>query len=472
MTSQIEQSFLRQLQSLPADTQRLLLIATAQVVGDVDLLWRAAGRLGIGADAAAPAEAAGLIELGAQVRFRHPLVRSAVYRAASLRDRRAVHRALAEATDPDVDPDRRAWHRAQAAAGPDEAVADELERSADRARGRGGVAAAAAFLERATELTPDPARRGARALAAAQAKFEAAAPDAASELLALAEIVPAGRRSSARDSRGCAARSSLRAGAGATRRRCCSRPRSCSNRSTRRWRARPISKRSARRSSPVASAVGCGELEVAEAARAASSTLAARRAPPICSWTRSPRDSPRVPRRARPCSSGRSTRSAERRQRGEDDIRWLWLACRVAPDLWDDETWHRLAVRQVQLANEAGALTVLPIAATYRAGVHVHAGEFAAAEALIEQADATADAAGIAPLHVVDARRLARSGGEAVTLLDAGVRDATARGEGRAVALAAWGNAVLYNGLGRYEARSPPPNRHASTTISVSSARP
>ncbi len=190
LTSQIEQSFLRQLQSLPAETQRLLLTATAQVVGDVDLLWRAADRLGIGADAAAPAEAAGLIEFGAQVRLRHPLMRSATYRAASLRDRQAVHRALAEATDPDADPDRRAWHRAHAAVGPDEAVAGELERSADRARGRGGVAAAAAFLERATELTPDPARRGARALAAAEAKFEAGAPDAATELLAVAETCP------------------------------------------------------------------------------------------------------------------------------------------------------------------------------------------------------------------------------------------------------------------------------------------
>ncbi len=137
------------------------------------LLWRAAERLGIGADAAMPAEAAGLIELGARVRFRHPLVRSAVYRTAGLLDRQEVHRALAEATDPDADPDRRAWHRAQAAVEPDEAVAAELERSADRAQSRGGIAAAAAFLERATELTPDPARRGARALAAAQAKFEA-----------------------------------------------------------------------------------------------------------------------------------------------------------------------------------------------------------------------------------------------------------------------------------------------------------
>ena len=188
LASRIERSFLRQLESLPVKTRRLLLTAAAEPIGDVTLLWRAAGRLGVGADAAAPAEAAGLIELGARVRFRHPLLRAAVYRAAALPNRREAHRALAEATDPGTDPDRRAWHRARAATGPEEAVAGELERSAARAQSRGGVAAAAAFLQRSAELTPDPARRGARALAAARAKFAAAAPDAAYELLAMAEL--------------------------------------------------------------------------------------------------------------------------------------------------------------------------------------------------------------------------------------------------------------------------------------------
>ena len=188
LATRIERSFLRRLQSLPPRTQRLLLAAAAEPIGDVTLLWRAAERLGIGADAAAPAEAAGLIELAARVRYRHPLLRAAVYRAATLRDRREVHRALAEATDPGADPDRRAWHLAHAATGPDEAVAGELERSAARAQGRGGVAAAAAFLQRSAELTPDPARRGVRALAAARAEFTAGAPDAAYELLALAEL--------------------------------------------------------------------------------------------------------------------------------------------------------------------------------------------------------------------------------------------------------------------------------------------
>ena len=170
--------------------RRLLLTAAAEPVGDATLVWRAAERLGIGAEAAAAASAAGLLEIDGRVRFRHPLVRSAAYRASAPPERQEVHRALADVTDPDRDPDRRAWHRAHATDRPDEDVAAELERSASRAAARGGIAAAAAFLERAAELTPDPASRGGRALAAAQAKFESAAPDAALELLALAELCP------------------------------------------------------------------------------------------------------------------------------------------------------------------------------------------------------------------------------------------------------------------------------------------
>jgi hypothetical protein len=190
LISRIEQGFVRQLELLPGETRQLLLLAAAEPVGDVTLLRRAAELLGIGADEASPAEAAGLIDIGARVRFRHPLVRSAAYRAASVPDRRNVHRALADATDPQMDPDRRAWHRAHAAAGLDETVADELERSAGRAQNRGGIAAAAAFLERAAQLTSDSALRGARALAAAQAKFQSGAPEAAHELLAIAEMCP------------------------------------------------------------------------------------------------------------------------------------------------------------------------------------------------------------------------------------------------------------------------------------------
>ena len=183
LAGRIEQTFQQRVDSLPAESQRLLLTAAAEPIGDVTLIWRAAERLGIAGGAVAPAEGAGLIELGTRVRFRHPLVRSAVYRAAPLKARQEVHRALAEVTNQETDPDGRAWHRAHATAGLDESVAEELELSADRAHSRGGAAAAAAFLERAAELTPDPARRGLRTLAAARAKLDAGAPNAASALL-------------------------------------------------------------------------------------------------------------------------------------------------------------------------------------------------------------------------------------------------------------------------------------------------
>src|SRR3954447_20704835 len=190
LASRIEQSFRQRVEVLPPQTRQLPLVAAAEPLGEPAMLWRAAERLGLGSDAATPASEAGLLEVGARGRVRHPLVRSGAYRAASVRDRQSAHHALAEATDPDVDPDRRAWHRAHSTAGLDEDVASELERSAGRAQARGGLAAAAAVLERATKLTPDPARRAQRALAAAQATHHAGLPDAALGLLATAQAGP------------------------------------------------------------------------------------------------------------------------------------------------------------------------------------------------------------------------------------------------------------------------------------------
>ena len=177
LSGRIEDSFQRRVARLPTETRRFLLVAAAEPVGDPVLLWRAAERLGIERQAAS--ETDGLLAIGARVTFRHPLVRSAVYRAAAPENRQAVHRALADATDPEVDPDRRAWHLAQATLGFDEDVASELERSSDRAMARGGLAAAAAFLERAASLTREPTHRARRALAAAQATRQAGSFDAA-----------------------------------------------------------------------------------------------------------------------------------------------------------------------------------------------------------------------------------------------------------------------------------------------------
>ena len=187
LPSRIEESFRRRIAALPEQTRRLLLIAAADPLGEPILVWRAAELQGIGAEAGAPAVEAGLCEFGIRVRFRHPLVRAAAYGAGSLDERRWAHAAIAEVTDAEADPDRRAWHRALASAGPDEVVADELERSAVRARARGGQAAAAAFLERSMDLTLDPARRAERALAAAEAKHLAGSAENALRLAALAE---------------------------------------------------------------------------------------------------------------------------------------------------------------------------------------------------------------------------------------------------------------------------------------------
>jgi DNA-binding CsgD family transcriptional regulator len=453
LESRIEQSFLRRLQSLPVETQRLVLAAAAEPLGDVTLLWRAAGRLGVGADAAAPAEAAGLIELGARVRFRHPLLRAAVYRAAAVPDRREVHRALAEATDPGVDPDRRAWHRAQAATGPDEAVAGELERSAARAQGRGGVAAAAAFLQRSAELTPDPARRGARALAAARAKFAAAAPDAAYELLAMAELGRLDELQRAELAR-------LRAQMAFAERRGGDVPRLLLDAARR---LGPLDSGLARETylEALGAAISAGRLgrgltvqEAAEAARTA--------APPA----------PQPPRPLDLLLDGAATRLTEgyvagvpplrsaldalRRHggRGEADIMgWLPLAA-IAPELWDDAAWHEVTARAVGLAREAGALAVLPTALTYRAVAHLLGGEFRAAAGLIEEANAITAATGTAPLQYISMVLAAWRGEEtrALELIKAVARDATAGGQGRVLGLAWHASAVLHNGLGGYEA--------------------
>ncbi|WP_369031527.1 MULTISPECIES: helix-turn-helix transcriptional regulator [Streptomyces] len=451
LASQIEQSFLRRIGSLPDAAQRLLLAAAAEPVGDVPLLRRVAERLDIGADAAGVAEAAGLIEFGARVRFRHPLVRSAAYRAADPGERRDVHRALAEATDPAFDSDRRAWHRAHAAVEPDEELAGELERSAGRAQARGGIAAAAAFLRRATELTPDPGRRGTRAVGAAQAAFESGAADTALELVAAAEMGPLDEAQRARLAR-------LRAQIVFARRRG--------------GEALPLLLDAAGRLEGVddgqareaylealGTAVVAGRLcghggvrAVAEAARAA------------------PRG-PRPPRLADELLDGLATRFAEgyvegasllkptlralRRAAGRDKddvMRRLWLTWLIAGDLWDDETWHELTTHAVRAARETGALNFLPLALSYRAAVHVHAGEFDLASALIDESNTITEVTGNSPLGYAPALLMVWRGDlRAVEMIQSGTRDATAWGEGRAIGLASYLFAVLYNGLGRYQ---------------------
>src|SRR6185437_11362498 len=406
------------------------------------LVWRAAGRLAIGAGAAGPAAEAGLAEFGARVRFRHPLVRSAAYRSASLQTRQELHGALAEATDPAVDPDRRAWHRAQAAPGPDEEVAAELEQCAGRARRRGGLAAAAAFLERSAGLTLDPARRARRALAAAQARHRAGASDAALGLLATAQAGPLDELQRAR---GDLLRAQIAFALSHGRD------------------APPLMLSAAKRLEALdaglaretyleafTAALFVGRLspavgDVARAARMAPAPLVRARAPDLLldglALLVTEGYAAGTPALRRALLAVRSQDIV-----AEEELSWLWLAERAAMAVWDDETWHILASRHVKLARDAGALSELPLAVRSRILLHAHAGELELGAALIAEAQVVADATGsqLAPYGAMGIA--AFRGREAEATMD-GV---TSRGEGRGVT-SQYAAALLYNGLGHYD---------------------
>ncbi|MEV5759546.1 AAA family ATPase [Streptomyces tendae] len=456
--SRIEESFQHRIGSLPPATRRLLLLAAAEPLGDVTLLRRGAERLGISMDAASPALALGLIEIGGRVRFRHPLVRSACYDHANEYDRTEVHHALAEVTDPVRDADRRAWHRALATVLPDEDVAGELVRCADRARARGGLAAAAAFFERATELTPDRRTRCARALTAAEAAFDAASVDSAHHLARAAEAGPLDPLQSARVRR-------LHARIVFVR--------------SRGSEAAPLFLEAADRLAPLDAALtreAC--LEALAAAIFAGRLGGGTTVREAADFARAAPRAPGPPSRVDHILEGVSTRftagcaaaveplrgalRAFQREAGGghvDTVRWLWLACPVAPEpiapeLWDDEAWHDLADSAVRLARGTGALASLPVALTYRAGVHLQAGEFAEASALIDEANALNTATGNTPPDYTSLLLVAWRDDEhqAKKAIDEAARTATDKGQGRALGLAHHVTAVLYNGLSRYGA--------------------
>lgn len=450
LVHRLEQGFLRQVVPIPRQSRRLLLTAAAEPVGDVPLLWRAAERLGIGTDAAAAAEASGLIELRDRVRFRHPLVRSAVYRSATPAERRDVHRALAEVTDAELDPDRRAWHRSSAALGPDEDVAEELERSAGRALSHGGLAAAAAFLEQAAALTPEPVRRGKRSLDAARAKVQAGAFDDASALMATAEEGPLGEAETAEIDL-------LRA--------------EMSFAANRGNEALPLLLAAARRLEPLdvrvardtyldafSAALFAGRL--AEGAGARQVALAARSAPP-----------PDVPHKGDSLLEALAVlftdgyapaaplvRRAVQAYAGEDftmdeALRSAWLAAAAAASLWDDACWDALTRRHLDTARDAGALSALPLALTTRTVVHLFTGDLGAAVYLVDETRSVAEATGssLAPYGEIGLLALKGNADLAEPLIQRCLDDVLARGEGVGVNMALWARAVLSNGLGRYE---------------------
>lgn len=450
LATQIEQSFLRQVESLPADTRQLILTAAAEPMGDVALLWRSATLLGLGPDAAAAAQRHGLIDLGAHVRFRHPLVRSAVYRAASASDRQQVHGALATAIDARLEPDRYAWHRGHATTGLDESIADQLEQSAGRARARGGIAAAAAFLERAAELTPDPRSRGRRTLAAARARFESGAFDAATALLALAAGSPMNDLGRAMISR-------LRA--------------QIEFAVNRGGDAPPLLLAAAEELAPhdletardtyleaLGATIYAGRLhgavgprDVAVAARTALSAQPALRPADLLLDGLATRFTDGYEAAVAPL---RDALDAFGGAGDQDILDWFWLPWLVAGDLWDDLKWHELATQAVRLCRESGALALLPLALGYRSVVHLHAGEFAAASALMEEGDVISTATGGAAVNYPRMLLAAWRGVDPTVLLDSfrvDIEDVTARGEARSIGGVGYMNAVLHNGLGRYD---------------------
>jgi len=448
LSGHIEDHYLRRLGSLPDATQQLMLLAAADPVGDATLLWRAAQTLGIEREAAESAETEQLLEIRARVRFRHPLVRSAVYRAASGADRRAAHGALAAATDPESDPDRRAWHRAHAATAPDEEVAGELIYCANRAQGRGGIAAVAAFLERAVAFTPDPAERASRGLSAAQAKFAAGDLAAAESLLAIADVGPLDELRRAEIQR-------VRAQIAFALRRGSDAPTLLLRAAQR---LEGLDAELARETYLEALVAAIYAARLANGTDVADVAVAARSAPlglePL------PARQLLLLGLATRLTDGYAAaaptlRRALRAYRAEEpQLDWLCVSYNIAAmDLWDDQAWLELASGQADLARATGTLSLLPYALDYLAGNRVQAGELSLAAGVLTEAEGLdpgirAETLPYIPLLLAAWRGQAST---ALNLIEVMTRGAYTWGEGCAITVAEYATAILYNGLGQYD---------------------
>jgi DNA-binding CsgD family transcriptional regulator len=454
LAGRIEESFLRQLAALPTEARRLLQLAAADPSGNRSLVWRAAERLGIPVQAAVLAEEAGLAEFAAGARFRHPLARSAAYRSAAIADRQEMHAALAEVTDPIADPDRRAWHRAQAAPGPDEDVAAELERSAGRAQDRGGLAASAAFLERAVQLTAVPARRADRALAAARASMLTGAFDQALRLLATAEDAGAGRLDEFASARVDLLRGQIAFASSAS------------------GDAPALLVKAARRLEPLDVTLARQTYLEAWAAAYHAGPLAG--ADPLFDVSRAARSAPPPDGAPGPLdllldglavliTDGRAAAAPLLRRVAEafagdeiaadEGLRWGWLAPAAAMTLWDEERWHGIIARQLNSCRQAGLLVQQVRYVNSMAQVMIWRGEFAAAASLIAEAAAVAAATGshFVPYAAVMLHGYRGAEAKATQLIEAVMIDARAAGQGHGLQSAHRASAILYNGLGRYE---------------------
>lgn len=455
VSDDLHQHYVSRVRALPASTRRFVLLASADPTGDATLFWRAALRLGLAPEEAATVATEGLLEIGPRVRFRHPLVRSAAYAAARPEDRRTIHRALAAATDATADPDRRIWHLAAAADGPDESIAQDLERSASRARDRAGLSAAAAFLERATALSADPVRRRDRALAAARADLHAGALGPARKVLARAD---AEARTTAANDLDQALVERFRAQV--------------------EWASSPGSRAPGRL---LQAAARLASLDV----RLARDTyldaiyagmVAGRLAHPgagLLEVCRAARSAPRPPGVPRPWDfllDGLATMVIDGRDAAASDLRrgiegflrqdvalddWLqWgVVATTAPMvLWDFDRWEALSARHVELARSSSALAPLARALNAHRVLTVLRGDLGAAASQGVEERAMKELTGTRRTSYGDLLLAAYRGRpvEAAALLLPGVDDALARGEGRGVQVAGWATSVLANGLGWY----------------------
>lgn len=463
----VEDSFRARSAELPEQTQQLLLVAAAEPTGDPGLLWRAGAALGIAPEAAAPAEEVGLLDIGSRVRFRHPLVRSAVYRSAAATDQRRVHAALADATDAEVDPDRAAWHRALAVHGADEAVAADLERSADRALARGGFAAAGALLRQATELTPEPGDRARRALAAAHATHEAGASEVALEMLRVAETGPLDEPQRAQlmlqraeiafhTTRG---RNAVSLMVDAADSLCAVDPELASETMLQALDAAIING-------------GPEAMAVAEDAMASESRLPLRpvdqllRALAVMMTQGYAAGVPRLREALEQVHEAESGGVAPTRSQAV-----LWLAGRSAVGILDDHLAHVLTEGHVRLTRAAGALAGLPAALGLRANVLILGGSLAQANELATEAEAITSSTGGVPMRHSRTILAGWCGDEAAAVELSGrtIQEAAHPEEGTDVALARYALAVLRNGLGEYPVAQEEAARAAdSVELSVS----
>jgi DNA-binding CsgD family transcriptional regulator len=449
--AQLEQHYLRRIRRLPEPTQQLLLVAAADPVADATTIWRATHALGIGCDAAATAKTEQLLEIGPRLLFRHPLVRSAVYCSATQEQRQVAHAALAQATDPETDPERRAWHRAQAAAKADEAVAAELARCATRSQARGGLAATAAFLERSADLTPERGPRVARRLGAAQAHLQAGAFAAASGLLAIAasEAEEELEHAQIELMRGLVAAAS-----------------SVSSEAP--LQLLKAAKRLERLAMPLArqtyldawgAALFAGHLAragggLAQVSQAARSTPQMQH--PICPFDElldglaTQITDGRVA--AAPVLRHALGRLLTGKTSAEHWLRWGVLASSAAVTLWDFSTWRTTSTRQVEISRESGALAMLSVALNGQAMIATWSGDFEEAAALVAEDEAIKQATGaqIAPYGAMLLAAYRGQIADASALIAKTIEDSVLRGEGLGVDLARWTAAILNNSVGRY----------------------